>query len=93
VKTANHATVNCSVRTRPMRSASAPAIHPPIADDTSVAVPISPASALAIANAAMMAGMAKLNIWTSMPSSIQPAKHAQNVLFSSALISEYHKIG
>ena len=59
---ANHAMVIWSMRTRPTRSDSAPAHQPPRADESSVAVPMSPASALVIAKAAMIAGMAKLNI-------------------------------
>jgi hypothetical protein len=65
----------------------------PKAEASNVAVPISPASALVIAKAAMIAGMAKLNIWTSMASSIQPAVQAQNVFFSRELISAYHAVG
>jgi len=47
----------------------------------------------AIAKATMIAGMAKLNIWTSMASSIQPPMHAQNVFRSARLISAYHAVG
>ena len=93
VKMANQAIVICSVRTRPKRSASAPANQPPKADENSVAVPIKPASALLIAKAAMIAGNAKLKIWTSMASSIQPPKQAQNALFSFQLSSPYHAVG
>src|SRR6202521_1738745 len=38
----------------------------------------------------MIAGIAKLKIWTSMASSAQPPKHAQNVRFSLGARSPYH---
>jgi hypothetical protein len=41
----------------------------------------------------MIAGMAKLNIWTSIASNIQPPVHAQKVCFSPDFISAYHAIG
>ena len=41
----------------------------------------------------MIAGIAKLKIWTSMASSIQPPKHAQNVFLSVGFISAYHAVG
>jgi hypothetical protein len=37
--------------------------------------------------------MAKLNIWTSIASSIHPPVHAQNVFFSLELISPYQAVG
>jgi hypothetical protein len=55
-------------------------------------VPINPASALVIENAAMMAGMAKLKICTSNASSAQPPKQAQNVRFSFGASSPYHPV-
>src|ERR1039458_8599535 len=85
--------VICSVRTRPKRSERAPANQPPKAEVSSVAVPISPASALVIAKATMIAGIAKLKICTSMASSLQPPKHAQNVRFSPGASSRYHPVG
>src|SRR3974390_1889525 len=84
--------VICKVRTRPKRSDSAPANHPPNAEVSSVTVPMMPASALVIAKAAMIAGMAKLNIWPSTASSIQPPMQAQNVFFSRALSFPYHAV-
>ena len=56
-------------------------------------MPISPASALVIANVAMIAGIAKLKICTSMASSVQPPKHAQKVRFSPGCSSRYHPVG
>jgi hypothetical protein len=41
------------------------------------------------ANAAINAGIARPNIWTSSASSDQPPKHAQNVLRSREVISRY----
>ena len=83
----NHNTVICSVRTRPKRSVSAPAIQPPSAEATSVTPDTSPASVLSICHAAMMVGMTRLNICTSSASSAQPPKHAQKVRFSPFEIS------
>jgi hypothetical protein len=40
----------------------------------------------------MIEGMAKLNIMTSMASSIHPPVAAQNVLFSAAPISAYQAV-
>ena len=93
MKNANHAMVICSVRTRPKRSDSAPANQPPNAEVSSVTVPISPASALVMANAAMMAGIAKLNICTSMASRTQPPTQAQNALRSRGLSCAYQAVG
>jgi hypothetical protein len=45
VNSANQAMVSCRILTRPNLSASIPAPHPPIADDTSEAVAMNPASA------------------------------------------------
>ncbi len=84
--------VICSVRTRPKRSESAPATQPPNADVSSVTVPISPASALEMWKAAMIAGIAKLKICTSMASSAQPPKQAQNVRFSLRVSAVYHPV-
>src|SRR6202521_4808844 len=84
--------VICSVRTRPNRSESAPATQPPIAEVSRVTVPISPASALEMRNAAMIAGIAKLKICTSMASSAQPPKQAQNVRFSLGASAAYHPV-
>ncbi len=87
VASENHATVICSVRTRPRRSVIAPAIQPPRAEATSVMPDTSPASVLPMCHAAMMVGMTRLNICTSSASSAQPPKHAQKVRFSPAEIS------
>src|ERR1700674_2102128 len=70
-----------------------PANQPPNADVNRVAVPIKPASALLIANTAMIAGMAKLKICTSSASSAQPPKQAQNVRFSFGCSSPYQATG
>src|SRR5262245_28253080 len=55
-------------------------------------VPISPASALEMWKAAMIASMARLKIWTSMASSAQPPKHAQNVHFTWGVSAPYHPV-
>ena len=60
VKTENHRMVSCSVRTRPMRSASSPAAQPPTAEHSSVTVAIWPAWALVRLHSAMMVGITKL---------------------------------
>ena len=69
-----------------------PANQPPNADVSNVTVPISPASALVIAKAAMIAGIAKLKICTSNASSAHPPKQAQNVRFSFEASSRYHAV-
>src|SRR5437763_7558361 len=82
----------CSVRTRPNRSASAPANQPPNADVSNVTVPIRPASALVIAKAMIIAGITKENICTSIASSAQPPKQAQKVRCSTGVSSRYQLI-
>src|SRR4051794_15637960 len=79
-------------RTRPNRSASAPANQPPNADVSNVTVPIRPASALVIAKAMIIAGITKENICTSIASSAQPPKQAQKVRFSTGVSSRYQLI-
>ncbi len=57
VKNAYQRMVICSMRTRPIRSASAPATQPPSDDTTYVTVPISPAWVLEMPQAAISVGM------------------------------------
>src|SRR5919201_3033550 len=89
VASAKVATVICSALTRPKRSPSAPPNQPPNAPKNSVIEPSRPASALLMPNAAISAGIARPNIWTSSASSAQPPKLAQNVRRSSGELSLY----
>ena len=50
-----------------------------------MALPMRPAAPLSIENAAMMAGIARVNICTSMASSPHPAKQAQKVVRSTGV--------
>ncbi|MNR56570.1 hypothetical protein D3C85_1771670 [compost metagenome] len=68
MKNANHSTVSCRVRTRPIRSERIPAIQPPRAEAIRVLVWISPASAVVMPHRAIRVGMTKLSICVSMPS-------------------------
>ena len=60
VNSANHKMVICRMRTRPKRSASSPASHPPNAEISSAAVPSMPACPLLMCQAAISVGMTKL---------------------------------
>ena len=70
VNTANHSTVSCSVRTRPIRSDRMPAIQPPAADASSVIVPMKPASASEMPQVATSVGITNDSICVSIPSSM-----------------------
>jgi hypothetical protein len=60
VKTANQRMVICSVRTRPMRSESRPAIQPPTADSSSALVASRPACVFEMPQPAISVGTTKL---------------------------------
>ncbi|MCY1453838.1 hypothetical protein D9M71_708580 [compost metagenome] len=68
MKKANHSTVSCRVRTRPMRSERIPATQPPTAEAINVLVWIKPASVVVMPQSMISVGMTKLSIWVSMPS-------------------------
>ena len=89
VKVENQMMVICSTRTRPMRSDSMPASHPPSADMTSTAVPRMPASPVDMCHNAMRVGMVSAYICVSSASSAHPLKHAKKVRRSSRDSSEY----
>src|ERR1035437_5756294 len=82
VNAANHRMVHCNTRTRPTRSASTPAIHPPIAATIRTTVARIPACPLVIPHSAMSAGIANGYICVSIASTLQPPRHAQKVRFS-----------
>src|SRR5208337_3676262 len=82
VNTANQAIVICRILTRPKRSASTPAIHPPTAEISRAAVPSKPACPGLMCQAATRLGITKLYAITSMPSRAQPPKVATSVLRS-----------
>jgi hypothetical protein len=60
VKVANQRMVICSVRTRPIRSATRPAIQPPAAEKSRALVASVPAWPLLRCQRAMSVGMTKL---------------------------------
>lgn len=56
----NHSMVSCSVRTRPIRSASMPASQPPTAEVSSAPVASQPVCAVEMPHSAISAGITKL---------------------------------
>src|SRR5690349_13313653 len=79
VNAENQRIVSCSTFTRPILSASMPASHPPMDEVISADVPSSPACGLVNDQRPISVGIATAYICTSIASSAQPPKQAQNV--------------